>query len=128
MSEVVAGWLIKLAWSPFLAYFWYNVRKDDKLREEREKEINKRFDSMYTQSQIDMKLEGTKQLQDQKNYYVDQRVSSLEALFTAYMAKSEERDEKLKERDDKLKEDLAEIKTNVAVISDRINNKEKDNA
>lgn len=114
-AEIVGGWLIKLAWTPFLAYFWYNVNKEDKRRLDRDVAIDKHLDNVYTKDSVDFMVNNQNALLKQRAEHMEARMATLEAFHIGMLEKSEENTKKMFS-------EIADIKTNVAVISNSIEN------
>lgn len=119
-AEILGGWLIKLAWSPFLAWFWYITKREDKRREEKDKAVDERLEKTYDKTAIDAMLEHNKLMIDQRQTFTEQRIANIETMFTSYMNKSEDRDERINNN-------LSDINTNIAVLTTRINKRKDDN-
>lgn len=114
-AEVVGGWLLKLAWAPFLTYFWYNVNKEDRRRSDREKDLDKRIENVYTKESVNSMVSNQNALLRQRQEHMEARMSALESYHVSMLEKNDENGKKIFSS-------IAEIKTDVAVITNSLNN------
>lgn len=125
-AEILGGWLIKLAWSPFLAWFWYITKREDKRREEQDKSIadkfkdtDDRFKDTYDKAAVDTMFEHNKLMNEQRQTFTEQRLANLEIMFTGFMSKIEERDERIFTN-------FSDIKSQIAIITTTIDKRKDD--
>lgn len=118
-AEILGGWLIKLAWSPFLAWFWYITKREDKRREEKDQAVEDRFKDTYDKATVDTMFEHNKLMNEQRQTFTEQRLANLEIMFTGFMSKIEERDERIFTN-------FSDIKSQIAVITTTIEKRKND--
>ena len=114
-AEILGGWLLKLAWAPFLTYFWYNVNKEDQRRVDRDKDLDQRINNTYTKDNVDSIVSNQNALLRQRAEHMEARMSALETYHVSMLEKNEENTKKMFTT-------MADIKTNVAVISNTLDN------
>lgn len=120
--EIVGGWILKFAWSPFIAWYWYSRKRQDTLMDERNKKIDERLEDTYTKNEtkdmIDSKLKYHEDLTQAKFDQLNAQVASIVELLKDGIEKSDARDLKLRE-------DISDIKEKIAIVATKVETLEK---